>query len=191
MLLKSAAHLAWVTVLLISPWLMSPSYSQTLTLRAALQRALAANPRLTAAGRDVGIATGRGIQAGMLINPEASYQQDNSLGSGNYRGTRSAETTLQISQLFELFGKRDARIAVGRAGVETAAIQRKAVRLEVLSETAVAFLSVLGAQRRIQILDADRRDRCVDAVTTAAGGGRRVVIRRDRPGGRRIRIDES
>lgn len=163
MLLKSATHLAWATVLLISPWLMSPSYSQTLTLRAALQRALAANPRLTAAGRDVGIAAGRGIQAGMLINPEASYQQDNSLGSGNYRGTRSAETTLQISQLFELFGKRDARIAVGRAGVETAVIQRKAVRLEVLSETAVAFLSVLGAQRRIQILD--EQIAAIDALT--------------------------
>lgn len=32
-------------------------------------------------------------------------------------------------------------------------IQRKAIRLEVLSETAIGFLSVLGAQRRIQILD--------------------------------------
>jgi cobalt-zinc-cadmium efflux system outer membrane protein len=122
-------------------------------LKTALQRALAANPRLTAAERDVGIATGQRIQAGALINPELSYEQDNSFGSGRYRGTKSAETTLQISQLFELFGKRDARIAVGQAGVEAAAIQRKAVRLEVLSETAVAFLNVLGAQRRIRILD--------------------------------------
>lgn len=153
MLSKSAARFAWAMALMISPWLMTPSHSQTLTLKAALQRALVANPRLTAAGRDVGIATGQGIQAGMLINPEVSYQQDNSLGSGNFRGTRSAETTLQISQLFELFGKRDARIAAGRANVEAAVMQRKAVRLEVLSETAVAFLSVLGAQRRIQILD--------------------------------------
>jgi cobalt-zinc-cadmium efflux system outer membrane protein len=122
-------------------------------LKTALQRALAANPRLTAAERDVGIATGQRIQAGALINPEVSYEQDNSFGTGRYRGTKSAETTLQISQLFELFGKRDARIAVGQAGIEAAAIQRKAVRLEVLSETAVAFLSVLGAQRRIRILD--------------------------------------
>ncbi|WP_439925380.1 divalent metal ion exporter subunit IhpA [Nitrobacter sp. JJSN] len=153
MLSKSATHLAWAMAFLISPWLMVSSHSQTLTLKTALQRALAASPRLTAAERDVGIATGQRIQAGALLNPEVSYEQDNSFGSGIYRGTMSAETTLQISQLFELFGKRDARIAVGRAGVETAAIQRKAVRLEVLSETAVAFLSVLGAQRRIQILD--------------------------------------
>jgi cobalt-zinc-cadmium efflux system outer membrane protein len=124
-----------------------------LSLQTALQRALAANPRLTAAERDVGIASGQRIQAGALINPEVSYEQDNSLGSGAYRGTRSAESTLQISQLFELFGKREARMAVGQAGVDTAEIQRKAIRLEVLSETAVAYLSVLGAQRRIQILD--------------------------------------
>jgi cobalt-zinc-cadmium efflux system outer membrane protein len=129
------------------------SHSQTLNLGAALQRALAASPRLTAAERDIGIATGQRIQAGALINPEVSYEQDNSFGSGIYRGTRSAETTLQISQLFELFGKREARVAAGQAGVESAAIERKAVRLQLLSETAIAFLNVLGLQRRIAILD--------------------------------------
>ena len=148
-----ATRIACALALLVSPWLSGVSYSQTLSLQTALQRALAANPRLTAAERDVGIASGQRIQAGALINPEVSFELDNSLGSGAYRGTRSAESSLQISQLFELFGKREARIAVGQAGVDTAEIQRKAIRLEVLSETAVAYLSVLGAQRRIQILD--------------------------------------
>ncbi len=148
-----ATRSACALALLVSPWLTGVSHSQTLSLQTALQRALAANPRLTAAERDVGIASGQRIQAGALINPEVSYELDNSFGSRAYRGTRSAESTLQISQLFELFGKREARIAVGQAGVDTAEIQRKAIRLEVLSETAVAYLSVLGAQRRIQILD--------------------------------------
>lgn len=150
---KAATRLAWATALLVSPWLTGPSHSQILTLGTALQRALTASPRLTAAERDVGIATGQRIQASALINPEIGYEQDNSFGSGKYRGTKSAETTLQISQLFELFGKREARIAAGQAGIETAALQRKAIRLEILSETAIAFLSVLGLQRRIQILD--------------------------------------
>ena len=148
-----ATRIACASALLVSPLLTDVSHSQTITLQTALQRALATSPRLTAAERDVGIATGQRIQAGALINPEVSYEQDNSFGSRSYRGTRSAETTLQISQLFELFGKRDARIAAGQAGIETAAIQRKAIRLEVLAETAGAFLNVLGAQRRIQILD--------------------------------------
>jgi cobalt-zinc-cadmium efflux system outer membrane protein len=153
MFFKSATRLACAMALLVSPWLTAVSHSQTVTLGAALQRALAASPRLTAAERDIGIARGQRIQAGALLNPELSYEQDNSFGSGIYRGTKSAETTLQISQLFELFGKRDARIAVGQAGLSAAAIERKAVRLQILSETAIAFLSVLGLQRRIQILD--------------------------------------
>ena len=153
MLFKSATRLACATALLVSPWLTAVSHSQTITLGTALQRALAASPRLTVAERNVGIATGQRIQAGALLNPELSYEQDNSFGSGIYRGTKSAETTLQISQLFELFGKRDARIAAGQAGLEAATIERKAVRLQILSETAIAFLSVLGLQRRIQILD--------------------------------------
>ncbi|WP_315832671.1 divalent metal ion exporter subunit IhpA [Bradyrhizobium prioriisuperbiae] len=149
----AAARLMGAWLLLVSPWLITPSDAQTLNLQTALQRALAANPRLTSAERDVGIATGQRIQAGALINPELSYEQDNSLGSGPYRGTRSAETTLQISQLFELFGKREARVAAGAAGVDAAVWQRRATRLEVLSETAIAFLTALGTQRRIQILD--------------------------------------
>lgn len=153
MLFKSAARFACATALLISPWLTAVSHSQTITLGAALQRALATSPRLTAAERDIGIARGQRIQAGALLNPELSYEQDNSFGSGIYRGTKSAETTLQISQLFELFGKREARIAAGQAVVEATTIERQAVRLQILSETAIAFLSVLGLQRRIQILD--------------------------------------
>lgn len=150
---RKAARIACATALLISPWLTVASQAQPLTLRSALTRALSASPRLTAAERDVGIATGQRIQAGALINPEVSYEQDNSFGSGIYRGTKSAETTLQISEVFEWSGKRNARIAAGAAGVDVTAFQRRAVRLEVLSETAIAFLNVLGAQRRIQILD--------------------------------------
>lgn len=153
MFAKTATRLVCTVAFLLSPWLAGPSYSQALTMREALARALAASPRLAAAKRDIGIATGQRIQAGVLINPELSYEQDDSFGTGAHSGTKAAETTLQISQAFEWFGKREARIVAGSAGVEVAAIQRTAVRLEVLSETAIAFLGVLGAQRRIQILD--------------------------------------
>lgn len=134
----------------------SPSTAETsrsLRLAAALQRALATNPRLTAADRDIGIATGRRLQAGAVPNPEVSFELDNALGSGSYRGLRSAETTLQLSQLIELGGKRDARIAAGSAELEAARWQQVALRLEILSDTAVAFFSVLAAQRRITIYD--------------------------------------
>ncbi|MFT4276842.1 MAG: TolC family protein [Rhodopseudomonas sp.] len=163
MLSSIATRLACAAVLLAGCVLAGEARAQTLTMGNALQRALNASPRLTAAERDVGIARGQRIQSGALINPEISYEQDNSFGSGAYRGTRSAESTLQISQMFELWGKRDARIAAGQAGLDAASIGREAVRLEVLSETAIAFVTVLGLQRRIQILD--EQIAAIDAIT--------------------------
>lgn len=129
------------------------SSSSTLTLRQALGRALATNPRLTAAQRDIGIAEGRHIQSGALPNPELSVDLDSVAGSGRYAGTRAAETTLQISQLVELPGKRGARMQAALAARDGAAWQREATRLELLSETAIAFYAVLGSQRRIEIFD--------------------------------------
>jgi cobalt-zinc-cadmium efflux system outer membrane protein len=150
---KTVTHFACATAFLVSPWLIGHAHSQTLTLRDALGRALAANPRLTAAERDVGIATGLKVQAGALPNPNLSFELDNALGSGPFKGLQSAETTLQLSQLVELGGKREARLAAGDAAIGTAVWQRRATRLEVLSETAIAFIAVVSAQRRIQLFD--------------------------------------
>lgn len=127
--------------------------ANTLTLRQALQRALASNPRVSVADRDIGIATGKHIQSKAIPNPELSFELDNALGSNVYRGTRSAETTLQLSQLVELGGKREARMAAGAAELDAARWQSAAIRLEVMSETALAFAAVLSAQQKTQIFD--------------------------------------
>lgn len=149
--LWQAAFVACIVACIAAPsW--AQQGAQTLTLQQALKRALAANPRLTAAERDLGIAEGRSLQSRAIANPELSAEAENILGSGPYRGTQSLETTLQLSQLVELGGKRDARIAAGLAEVDAVAWQRRATRLEVLSETAVGFIQVLSEQQRIQIL---------------------------------------
>jgi len=160
----------------------------TLILSQALQRAVAANPRLAAADRDVGIAIGKRIKARAITNPELSYELDNALGTGEFRGLRSAETTLQLSQLFEFRGKREARIAAGAAELDAAYWQLEALRLEVLSETAAAFINVVVGQRRIQIYDAqiaalDRvtplLQRRVDAGASSPGEVARAQVAND------------
>src|SRR5262245_32737444 len=75
-----------------------PAPSGTLVLSEAIRRALASNPRLTAAERDIGIAAGRRLQASAYPNPELSFELDDAFGSGQYRGLNVAETTLQLSQ---------------------------------------------------------------------------------------------
>lgn len=145
--------LAWALLLAV-PLEALAEPSGALTLSRALQRAAAANPKLTAASRDIGIAAGKHVQAGAIPNPEVSFELDNAFGTGDYRGLRSAETTLQLSQLIELGGKRDARIRAASAELESARWERAAVRLEILSDTAVAFFNVLSGQRKLQIFDA-------------------------------------
>ncbi|MBX9842793.1 MAG: TolC family protein [Xanthobacteraceae bacterium] len=153
MLLARVAVRLTCALLMIVPVEAAERSSRAISLPQALQRALAANPRLTAAERDIGIAGGLRVQAGALPNPEASFELDNVLGTGPYKGVRSAETTLQLSQLVELGGKREARVAAGEAGIGMAVWQRRATRLEVLSETAIAFITIISAQRRIEIFD--------------------------------------
>jgi cobalt-zinc-cadmium efflux system outer membrane protein len=148
-----ALRLACVLLVSALPVEAAEKAPRSISLPQALQRALAANPRLAAAQRDVGIATGLKVQAGALPNPELSFELDNALGSGPYKGLQAAETNLQLSQLVELGGKRDARLAAGEAGIGSAVWQWRATRLEVLSETAIAFITVVGAQRRIEIFD--------------------------------------
>src|SRR5713226_545553 len=121
---------------------------RSISLAQALQRALAASPRLTAAERDIGIATGLKVQAGALPNPELSFELDNALGSGRYKGLQSAETNLQLSQLVELGGKREARLAGGDAGIGTAVWQR---RIEIFDEQISSLDQLIPLlQKRVQ-----------------------------------------
>lgn len=175
-------------IVLLFPLAVSAESSGALTLSGALQRAAAANPKLAAANLSIGIATGKRIQAGAVPNPEVSFELDNAFGTGDYGGMRSAETTLQLSQLIELGGKRDARIAAGSAELESARWERAAVRLEILSDTAVAFFSVLSGQRKVQIYDAqiaalDRLtpllQRRVDAGASSSGEIARAQVAAD------------
>ncbi|MEP9375957.1 TolC family protein [Aquabacter sp. CN5-332] len=123
-----------------------------ITLSQALASALAANPRLTAAERDIGMAGGRSIQAAALPNPSLSLDVENAFGTTSYQGLDLAETTLQVSQLVELGGKREARIAAANAGLGVARWESEALRLQVLAETTAAFVTVLSAQRRLDVL---------------------------------------
>jgi len=151
---RCALTLALTLLLSALPVAVSAESSSALSLSQALRRAASGNPKLAAADREIGIAAGKRLQAGAIPNPEIAFELDNAFGSGDYRGLRSAETSLTISQLIELGGKRDARIAVGSAELQSARWERAAVRLEILSDTAVAFFNVLSGQRKVQIYDA-------------------------------------
>lgn len=94
--------------------------SRALTLSQALSRAVSANPSLAAAQREIGAASGRGIQLAARPNPELSFELDDAFGSKAKRNLEAAETTLQISQLFERADARSWMIGVAVVAVLTA-----------------------------------------------------------------------
>ncbi len=125
------------------------AHANSLTLREALARTLSQNPRLAAESWELRIAEAKQLQAGLRPNPELGFDVQNFLGSNQKRGLREGETTLSLSQLVELGGKRAARVREAGAERDVKRLTYEAKRLESLEETARSFVDVLGAQRKV------------------------------------------
>lgn len=93
----------------------SPVLAESVTLDEALRQGLEASPRASEAKALAEAAEGRARQAGVSPNPELSLEVENFAGTGVFKGLRSTETTLALSQRIELGGKRSARVEVARA----------------------------------------------------------------------------
>ena len=91
------------------------------------------------------------IEAGFLPNPVAGIELENFAGSGNFNGYRSAETTITLSQLIELGDKRMKRRQLASTDRDLARWDYEVNRVDLLSQTAVAFADVLGQQEKLTI----------------------------------------
>ena len=120
----------------------------TLTLRQALRLAVLQNPELAAADTAVRAAEGRLLQAGLRPNPSVFYEAENLVGSGPYRRAAQSESTLQISQLIELGGKRAARVRVAASERDLSGFDYEGKRVDVLVAATRAFIQTLAAQER-------------------------------------------
>jgi cobalt-zinc-cadmium efflux system outer membrane protein len=124
---------------------------EALTLREALTRALERSPDLAAYSWEIRAREARALQAGLLPNPTFSAELENFAGSGPLRGVDSAETTLLLSQLIELGGKRSKRRSVGAFDAKVAAWEYEAARLAVIGESTAAFVAALAEQDAVRL----------------------------------------
>jgi cobalt-zinc-cadmium efflux system outer membrane protein len=120
-----------------------------LTLRQALALALLQNPELSAFAWEIRAAEARTLQARLRPNPELGLEVENVAGTGALQGGRSTETTLRLSQVIELGGKRARRLRVAALERDLAAWDYEAKRIDVLTAVAQAFIEVLRAQERL------------------------------------------
>ncbi|MCP4378298.1 MAG: TolC family protein, partial [bacterium] len=149
-----------------------------LTLRIALSLALGKSPDLESFAWGVREAEAEQLQAAVLPNPELETEAENFGGSGKYRGTRSQATTIALSQLIELGGKRAKRIRVARAGSKLAGWEYEARRLEVLSSVTRRFISVLAMQKKLELAEEDLKLAGVglDAVAKEVAAGKATLV---------------
>jgi cobalt-zinc-cadmium efflux system outer membrane protein len=151
-----------------------PEPSGGLQLREALALVLLHNPELAAESYELRAREAALLQAAALPNPTLDFEFEDFAGTGEFGGTDLAQTTLVLGQLIELGGKRAARTAVAAAERDLAAWDYELRRIDVLAETAAAFVEVLAAQERLELVE--EAFALADAVRDAAVRRRRTGL---------------
>ncbi|OPA97683.1 type I secretion protein TolC [Pseudomonas fluorescens] len=118
--------------------------AQPLTLDAALQTAFANNPDLAAAQWEIDIAAGGRQQAGLIPNPVAAWEAEDTR-----RNSRT--TTVTLSQTLELGGKRGARIDVASRAQDVAALVLQQRRNTLRTDVIHSYYLALLAQERLDL----------------------------------------
>ena len=126
---------------------------RVLTLRNALSLALMNNPDLAGFALEIRSREARNLQASLLPNPEFDLEVENFGGSDEKSNLHGAETTVWLSQLVELGGKRSKRTQVALFETGLAQWDYEAKRLDIFTETTYAFIDTVAAQDRLQLAE--------------------------------------
>ena len=125
--------------------------SHVLSLSQAVERAVAASPKLEAAASGIAAAAGSERQAALYPNPQGTLQVENFAGTGAQSAFRATETTAGVSQLIELGGKREARKGVALANRKAAEVDATTARLDLARDVTIAYADALAAQDGVTI----------------------------------------
>ncbi|MDN7142158.1 TolC family protein [Pseudomonas sp. Hg3Tf] len=117
---------------------------QSINLSQALSTAMDSNPDMAAARQEIGIADGARKQAGLIPNPEISYEVEDT-----QRDTST--TSVSIAQPLELGGKRAARIEVATLGQGIAQMELERRVNGLRADVVQAFYAALRAQTGLDL----------------------------------------
>jgi len=122
-----------------------------MSLRKAVRAALLRSPELASFAWSVRQAEAEQLQASLPPNPTLGTEFENFAGTGEFRGTRAFETTVVLSQLVELRGKRAKRMRLASLDSKLAGWDYEAKRLKVLTDVTGKYAALLAAQRRLDL----------------------------------------
>ena len=180
-----ACSALWSFVVISAVQTALPQTQPSVTLDEALVRTLDANPALTANGYQIDAALGRVQQANVGPNPVLDLAINDALGTNDFRGVTSAETTLSIIWVLER-GVRLRQIDAAFADVSLHEVEARVMQLNTAAETARRFLACLAFQARlVNAAEAIRlAELTVEAVRArvAAGGATQAELSRAEAG---------
>lgn len=151
-----------------------PPGSRELTLAQAIELSLRRNPELIASGYELSAAQARILQADVRPNPELGLELENFAGSGEVAGVDALETTLSLSQVVELGGKRGLRVSLAQSDLDLISIEQRARQLDVLAEVTRRFIDVVAAQERVRFAEQSVQlaQRTLEAIATRVATAR-------------------
>jgi len=122
-----------------------------INLRQALSLALMRNHNLRAFAWEIRAREANALQAGLLPNPTASAEIENVQGTDSYNNYDRAETTLALSQLIELGGKRSKRAKVAKLETALAGWDYQTARIDTLTAVTKSFVEALTSQEQLAL----------------------------------------
>ena len=146
---------AWLAFLLCCLTITAnAAYVDTkLTLNKALTRTLAHNPQLYQYRFTREALNARRQTSALRPAMALELEVENFAGSGSMEGFDSAESSLALSSVIELGGKRQARISYTDARINMAEWEQQATTLDVLGELTTIYIEGLATQANIQLAE--------------------------------------
>jgi cobalt-zinc-cadmium efflux system outer membrane protein len=152
--------------------------AETPSFAALLQQSQGNAPRLLEQAANVRAASADARQAGAWLNPTLAATAEN-LGGPKSDGVTQRQDTYTVTQVFELGGKRSARIEAEQRKFAAAGARERQVRLAFASELAVAYATAEAMQQRKDVADAElaRAEDDLRAAQALVKAGREAELR--------------
>ena len=153
----------WLSILISVLWPISglaetitgnpekSGYANTITLEQVIAMVLIQNPELKVFSLEQQARESMILQSGLFPNPRLAVEVENFAGSRNFNGFDSSETTIRLSQLIELGGKRAARIQGSSISRDLSNWDYETKRIDVLTKTSKAYTNLLKAQKLVDL----------------------------------------
>ncbi len=138
-----------------------------LSLNGIIEKALLQSPRLKAFRSSIAAAKGERAQASAWSNPEIGIDAENVAGTGPYKGVSSVESTVGVTQLFEIGGKISARERIADKGLEIASLNEHAAALDVIRDVTIAYAEVIAAEENAR-LASEQKDLAEDVLKSVS-----------------------